>query len=268
MENEKKKTLEFRTLKANEIEIRVGTTVKEKENGKVVKDDNGNDKIKAFFLLLYKNARVDQVILDETVGTFNWQCKYYQVKNTMVCSVGIYNEERNEWLWKDNGGDDDFNTEQVKAELSDSFKRACFNWGIGRELYYAPKIYVEANKDDTTSAHYSVKQIEYDNNKRIKRLVIINDKTKKVVYSLGVDGKEYEPQEKPKEKPLPQGNANEEKGSIDPNDLQEIRQIIGTYTRDESRTKFFKYVEDNYGAKILEHLTLSQGKAILKVLKK
>ena len=266
MENEKKKTLEFRPLNANEIEIRVGTTVKQKENGKVAKDEYGNDKIKGFFLLLYKNARVDQVVLDETVGTFNWQCKYYQVKNTMVCSVGIYNEERGEWLWKDNGGDDDFNTEQVKAELSDSFKRACFNWGIGRELYYAPKIYVATNTNNTTGAHYSVKQIQYDNNKRITRLVIINDSTKDVVYTYGVKGEEQDTQPKQEEPKVAQ--ANEEKGSIDPNDLQEIRQIIGTYTRDESRTKFFKYVEDNYGAKILEHLTLSQGKAILKVLKK
>ena len=53
-------------------------------------------------------------------------------------------EKRNEWIWKDNGGDDDYQAEQVKAELSDAFKRACFNWGIGRELYYSPKIWINA----------------------------------------------------------------------------------------------------------------------------
>ena len=261
MENEKKKTLEFRPLNANEIEIRVGTTVKQKENGKVAKDEYGNDKIKGFFLLLYKNARVDQVVLDETVGTFNWQCKYYQVKNTMVCSVGIYNEERGEWLWKDNGGDDDFNTEQIKAELSDSFKRACFNWGIGRELYYAPKVYVATTASNTTSAHYSVKQIKYDENKRITRLIIINDSTKDVVYTYGVKG-----EEEPTPKAEPQPSANEPKGSVDPQDLKTIREIIALYTRDESRTKFFKYVEDTYNVKCLEELTLSQGKEIVKLL--
>ena len=60
--------LQFRTLTANEIECRVGN---------VAKDGSG------FFLLLYKNARVDANILDETVGEFNWNKEYYQVKNTM-----------------------------------------------------------------------------------------------------------------------------------------------------------------------------------------
>ena len=98
--------INFRPLTANEIECRVGN---------VAKSGSG------FFLLLYKNARVDQTILDETFGAWNWQSKYYQVKNTMVCSVGVYNEKRSEWIWKDNGGDDDYQAEQVKAELS-SFK--------------------------------------------------------------------------------------------------------------------------------------------------
>ena len=176
--------LNFRTLTANEIEARVGNTVKKKDqSGKVMKDQYGNDVIQAFFLLLYKNARVDQIILDETVGAFNWQSKYYQVKNTMVCSVGIWNEDKKEWVWKDNGGDDDTQMEQVKAELSDAFKRACFNWGIGRELYYSPKIYIEATKDNTPNGRYSVKIIEYSEKKRITKLVIINDKTKEVVFS-------------------------------------------------------------------------------------
>ena len=249
MENKNNKPLEFRTLYENEIECRVGN---------VAKSGNG------FFLLLYKNARVDQTILDETVGAWNWQCKYYQVKNTMVCSVGIYNEERGEWLWKDNGGDDDFNAEQVKAELSDSFKRACFNWGIGRELYYSPKIWVNTTDNNTTSARYSVKQIKYDSNKRITRLVIINDKTKDIIYTYGVKGEEQDTQPKQEEPKV--APTNEPKGSVDPQDLKTMREIIALYTRDESRTKFFKYVEDTYNVKCLEELTLSQGKEIIKVL--
>lgn len=244
MEQEK---LKFRTLTKDEIECRVGNT-----------GANG------FFLLLYKNARVDQTILDETVGTFNWQCRYYQVKDTMVCSVGIYNEERGEWLWKDNGGDDDFNAEKVKAELSDSFKRACFNWGIGRELYYSPKIWVNTNENNTTKSRYSVKQIEYDNNKRITRLVVVNDKTKDVVYTYGVKGEKQDTQ--PEQEDTKVAQANEPKGSIDPQDLKTIRETISLYTRDESRTKFFKYVENTYNVKYLEELTLSQGREIIKVL--
>jgi len=169
----------FRDLLPEEIEVRVGNTTK---------DDNG--KVIAFNLMLYKTARVDAIVLDETVGCYNWQKKFYQVKNTMVCSVGIYSEERNEWIWKDDGGDDDTTMEQVKAELSDSFKRAGFAWGIGRKLYSASKIYMRVDKtaDNNERAYYQVKEIEYDE-KSITKLVIINKKTKQEVISYGTGHK-------------------------------------------------------------------------------
>lgn len=241
--------INFRPLTANEIECRVGN---------VAKSGNG------FFLLLYKNARVDQTILDETFGAWNWQSKYYQVKNTMVCSVGVYNDRRNEWIWKDNGGDDDYQAEQVKAELSDAFKRACFNWGIGRELYYSPKIWINATNDNTTSARYSVKVIEYDDKKRITRLVIINDKTKEVVFLFGKEQKTVQNGENaPK---TPTTSADEPKGSIDKNDLKTIQAYIAAYNSEDSRKRFYAYLEKTYGTMNPETLTLSQGKQVLKVL--
>ena len=250
--------LDFRTLKANEIECRVGNTSK----------DNGV--VKGFFLLLYKNARVDQCVLDETVGQFNWQCKYYQVKNTMVCSVGInlnYEHEQDQaiWIWKDNGGDDDSQMEQVKAELSDSFKRACFNWGIGRELYYSPKIYVECKNGNTEKSRYSVKVIEYDKNKRITNLVIINDKTKEVVFLYGKGTKvaengENEPK-KVENEPTPQ--VNEPKGSISTHDLTLIQEYIKAMPNTDN---FYKWLEKYFQTQQLESLTASQGKAIVKKL--
>ena len=241
--------INFRPLTANEIECRVGN---------VAKSGNG------FFLLLYKNARVDQTILDETFGAWNWQSKYYQVKNTMVCSVGVYNEKRGEWIWKDNGGDDDYQAEQVKAELSDAFKRACFNWGIGRELYYSPKIWINATNDNTTSARYSVKVIEYDEKKRITRLVIINDKTKDVVFLFGKEQKVAQNGENtPK---TSDSSANEPKGSIDKNDLKTIQAFIAAFKSETSRTKFYSYLDATYGTMNPEMLTLSQGKQVLKLL--
>ena len=242
--------LKFRTLNANEIECRVGN---------VARDGTG------FFLLLYKNARVDQTILDETFGIYNWQCKYYQVKNTMVCSIGIYNEERKEWIWKDNGGDDDFTTEQVKAELSDSFKRAAFCIGVGRELYYSPKIYIKATEDNTTKARYSVQRIEYDKNKRITNLVIINDKTKEVVFLYGKGEKVAETSEKP------QLNATSEpqepKGSVDKQDLLLIQAYVSAFDREQSRTNFYTWLDKNFNTMNFESLTLSQGKKVLARLK-
>ena len=250
------KKLDFRTLKANEIECRVGNTSK----------DNGV--VKGFFLLLYKNARVDQTILDETVGQFNWKCHYYQVKNTMVCSVAIWNEDRQEWVSKDNGGDDDFNAEQVKAELSDSFKRAGFGLGIGRELYYSPKIWIESKGENTTSARYSVKVIEYDKNKRITNLAIINDKTKEVVFLYGkgakvVENAENEPKT-PKENDLL--NVNEQKGTITTHDKTLLQDYVAAISNETNRTKVYSWLEKRYGTMSIEMLTKTQGADAVKKL--
>lgn len=241
--------LQFRTLTANEIECRVGN---------VAKDSSG------FFLLLYKNARVDANILDETVGEFNWNKEYYQVKNTMFCKVGIWCEERKEFVYKSDAGDDDTQMEQIKAEASDSFKRACFAWGIGRELYYSPKIYIKATDDNNKFARYSVKVIEYDDKKRITRLVIINDKTKEVVFLFGKEQKVAQNGENAQKTPTP--SADEPKGSIDKNDLKTIQAYIAAYNSEDSRKRFYAYLEKTYGTMNPETLTLSQGKQVLKML--
>ena len=121
----------FRDLRADEIECRVQSV---KENGLV--------------LLLYKDARVDMNILDETVGSSNWQREHYECKGNLFCRVGIGIARQNgesEWVWKSDCGTES-NTEAQKGEASDSFKRACFNWGIGRELYTAPFTWISADK--------------------------------------------------------------------------------------------------------------------------
>lgn len=137
--------MKFRELRADEIECRLGTV---SQNGKGVS------------LLLYKDARVDANILDETVGPENWQCRFYEQKGTLFCSVGILvtrgvegtpiNGVRvvngtTDWVWKDDAGAPS-NMEAQKGEASDAFKRACFKWGIGRELYTAPFVWVSADK--------------------------------------------------------------------------------------------------------------------------
>lgn len=117
----------FRKLTANDVEVRVKSC-----------DENG------FLLLLYKNARVDQNILDETLTPFRWQNKYEELKGNIYCSIGIQDDVTGEWIWKSNCGTES-NTEKEKGEASDSFKRAGFNWGIGRELYTAPKIKIKGH---------------------------------------------------------------------------------------------------------------------------
>ena len=115
----------IRPLRADEIEVRVGNVY-----------DGGVS------LLLYKNARVDMAILDETYGPTNWQRDHKEVKGNLYCGIGIFDSEKNAWIWKWDCGTESY-TEKEKGESSDSFKRAGFNWGIGRELYTAPFIWLD-----------------------------------------------------------------------------------------------------------------------------
>ena len=153
----------FRTLKADELDCRVGTC---------------NEK--GFTLLLYKDARCDQNILDETVGAENWQRDHKEVKGNLYCGVSIWDETKKQWITKWDCGVES-NTEKEKGEASDSFKRACFNWGIGRELYTSPFVYIKGNteknnkgKDVPTFRSITVKEIEYNDGK-ITKLTIIGD---------------------------------------------------------------------------------------------
>ena len=117
----------FRQLKADEIECRVAQ----------ISD-------KGLFLLLYKDARCDMNILDETVGALNWKREH--TRDNKNCIVSIWDKEKSQWISKEDTGTES-NTEAEKGLASDSFKRACFNWGIGRELYTAPSIFIYPNKE-------------------------------------------------------------------------------------------------------------------------
>lgn len=163
--------IEFRDLRADEIEVRVNTI-----------------SAKGCTLLLYKNARCDMNILDETVGAENWQRKHYECKGNLFCSVGI--KCGGEWVWKDDCGTESY-TEKEKGEASDSFKRAGFNWGIGRELYTAPFIWLNAANGDVTLVDKGGKKTTYDTfavekikieNKRIVGLAIRNTSLNKRVF--------------------------------------------------------------------------------------
>lgn len=162
---------EFRKLKADEIECRIGQI---KANG--------------LTLLLYKDARCDMNILDETVGPMNWKREH--TRDNRNCIVSIYDDEKNEWVSKEDTGTES-NTEAEKGLASDSFKRACVNWGIGRELYTAPFIWVkkdECNISPTSGDRFKcydkfkVVKLTYKKNGDIDGLCIRNENTGKNVF--------------------------------------------------------------------------------------
>ena len=161
--------LEIRDLRADEIDCRIAMV---KQSG--------------LSLLLYKDARCDMNILDETVGPFNWQRTH--TRDNANCIVSIYDEDKKQWVSKEDTGTES-NTEKEKGLASDSFKRACFNWGIGRELYTAPFIWVDASNLNMTSGKcydkFAVAEIKIEN-KKITYLKIVNTSKKgAVVFETG-----------------------------------------------------------------------------------
>lgn len=167
----------FRDLRADEIEVRVAQASEYGVN-----------------LLLYKYARVDMAILDETVGQDNWQNKFYEHKSILFCSLGIntnYNkpDAPDRWIWKDDAGVES-NTEAEKGNASDARKRSGFAWGIGRELYTAPFIKIppeqlaklkQVNGKWKCYDSFEVEAIKIEN-KRIVAIAIRNTTTGKRCY--------------------------------------------------------------------------------------
>lgn len=153
----------FRLLRADEIDCRVAQ----------IKDTG-------LSLLLYKDARCDMNILDETVGAFNWKREHS--RNNANCVVSIWDAEKQQWIYKEDTGTES-NTEAEKGLASDSFKRSCVNWGIGRELYTAPFIWIKADdcniKKDGNKFKcfdkFSVRNISYNDRREIDGLVIVKD---------------------------------------------------------------------------------------------
>lgn len=255
------KEIKFRNLTKDEVEVRVG---------------GGGS------LLLYKTARVDAEVLDETVGQGNWQKKFYQVKNTMICSVGIninYDEPNKEpiWVWKDDAGDDDYTMEKVKAEASDSFKRAGFAWGIGRCLYYGPKMRLPDNlkaraADKNNPLFLDVSELEYDKNGRICKITITTDWGKTIVYQWE-NGRKITTTNEPKapkkdvleEATKDIGNDFLEESAITQETRDKITSITGKFSA-ERYASFKNYLKGTFNVDSIGDLTEKQGKQLYKAL--
>ena len=171
--------MNFRLLRADEIDCRISTVSE-----------------KGLSLLLYKDARTDMSILDETFGVMGWRDSYQSINGELFCTIEVWDEQKSQWIGKQSNGSPS-NMEAEKGRASDAFKRAGFMLGIGRELYTAPRIFVYADKCKSLKQgkngkmqcydHFSVAKIMVVDG-RIVGLAIRNDDTGKVVFTYVEDG--------------------------------------------------------------------------------
>ena len=171
---------EIRLLAKEDIDVRVAqTTIYE-----------GIVKVS---LLLYKDARVDMKILDELFTPMGWKRSHKLIGDRLYCQVEVWDAEKKEWILKEDVGVES-NTEAEKGQASNSFKRACVNWGIGRELYTAPKINITLNDREYSRdqngkirvwASFSVKSIDYDKKTRTITSLEIQDRDGNVRFAMG-----------------------------------------------------------------------------------
>lgn len=228
--------MEIRLLQANEIDVRVKTISE-----------------KGYSVLLYKDARVDMAILDEVFGMYGWQRKHDVVNGNLFCTVSIYDKDTKQWIEKQDVGVESY-TEKEKGQASDSFKRACFNIGIGRELYTCPKfiwIYADGdvNKKDgkwTTYTKLKVDEIGYNEHREIDRLIIVDDKGK-IRYRLNGPKADQTPSPKASKALLDQMY-----------DLVKIKKI---------QDKVIDFIQDNFNKSNSKEMTEAEVKKTIEWLK-
>lgn len=226
----------FRLLKADEIEVKVKQV---KENGSV--------------FLLYKTARTDMDLLDETVGPMNWQSNYKVVNDNLYAGIGIHDEELG-WVWKEDCGIEsrpDGDGNEKKGEASDAFKRAGFKWGIGRELYTSPFIWISSDilpvkcvnnkyylKD--AFAKLSVSKIEYTDRK-ISLLELVDEKGR-VVYTFPKGNKT----------PVRVAPMSEQTPTLEPKPLREdLQRMIDTVNSVDGLRNIFALYKDECDEQVL-----------------
>ena len=232
--------MEFRLLRADEIDCKIKQVT-----------------AMGVLILLYKDARCDMNILDETVGPENWARKHKVINGNLFCSVGVYIPQMDMWVWKQDVGTESM-TEKEKGEASDSFKRACFNWGIGRELYTAPFMWVAPSNLTTHKQDASGKWVCYDKfkvtdiqytGKAIAYVQIQNIKKPEVIISFGTPAQ-----------------AKKEEQKIAKSRIGTVKAVALLKELNDHNANIPKVME-RYGVTALEDLTEEQHLVITNTLK-
>ena len=227
----------FRLLNADEIEVKVKQVT---EEGAVA--------------LLYKTARTDMDLLDEQFGAGDWECDYKEIKGNLYCGIGVKQcDGTTVWKW-DCGIEsrEDGEGNEKKGEASDAFKRAGTKWGIGRELYMSPFIFLNVPTESNGGKSYRLKnkkqtfdvaEIGYDDNRRINKLVIKDNKGK-TVFTYGVKTSNAMITKYDEYSTLPwettQSSTNEQKASSgDPQWDEAFKEFVAAGGNPEALAKYF-----------------------------
>lgn len=209
--------LDIPILTERDIELRVGRI-----------DKNGQYCV----LLAYKDARVDRRILDKIFGCFNWKREHQLIDGQLFCTVSVWDAEKGQWIGKQDVGIES-QTQAEKGRASDSFKRACFQWGIGIELYDAPYIKIplepnEVSNGKLVGVSFRVKTLAYDKEKGEYTKFVVIDNHRKVRYELPSYSKEKAPEtprQQAPESPKKQEPAKKQEASL--KDVAQISTELG-----------------------------------------
>ena len=238
----------IRTLNADEVECRVSIVRKK------------GDSV-GCSLLLYKDARCDMRIMDEVFGSMNWARQHEMIGDRLYCIVSVYDAERGQWVSKQDVGTES-NTEKEKGQASDSFKRACTNWGIGRELYTAPFIwinltdgeYYERNGKYGVNTRFCVSEIEYNDKREIVKLSIADEKgNERYTFPKRKSKKKAEPaKEKPDKPEAPKAKLTKEdtiKSALDEKTTEAMKYLLEICGGDkaQARTTWDKLYKQSEG---------------------
>ena len=224
---------EIRLLSKEDIDVRVAQTN--------IYNTNGQQVVKCS-LLLYKDARVDMKILDELFTPMGWNRTHRLIGDRLYCAVEVFDKTSGQWICKEDVGTES-NTEAEKGQASDSFKRACVNWGIGRELYTAPRISVELTDKEYTRgqdgkirvwATFEVKSIGYDTSTRTITSLEIQDRFGNVRFSMG--GSVQQSQSEPSQAVKARRAARTAPAAYQPMDEEMYWKIVVAYAQGK-RTK-------------------------------
>lgn len=239
----------IRCLQPNEIEVRVQSVGE-----------------KGAQLLLYKDSRCDKRILDETFGILGWKDSYQEIKGNLFCTVSIWDDDKKQWVDKQDCGVESF-SEKEKGQASDAFKRACFNVGIGRELYTRIFYYANvATKYDASKKKYELADkymtfhvVEIKTNEETEKIekIKIADNKDNIVFEYGYSKPSSKKTTTKTDKEEPK---QEEVAMIDAKQTKALHAIFG------KNEKLKESVYNQLKIKSSKELTYPQAEALIKQL--